>query len=152
MKQLPYTEGTWFAVPDRSGTFAVGVVARTTTKGKVILTYLFNRRSSSLPTIEQCVGLRSEEAALVLRIGDLGLVQGEWPIIGQGRDWNGADWPMPKFIRRDVLSNRAWLVTYADEDPNEVVAEEPWNTADTTIGRDSLYGAGAVEIALSHLP
>src|SRR5580658_8156552 len=89
--KLPNREGTLFAVPLRGGGFAVGVVARATNKGKVILCYFFGPRRDSIPALNDMVKLKPESAICVLRIGDLGLINGEWPIIGEWTHGIGQD-------------------------------------------------------------
>jgi hypothetical protein len=58
---------------------------------------------------------------------------------------------MPKFIRRDPLGKRARLVSYADDDPNQLIAEEPGNFEAAGFEDDSLLGAGFVELLLTRL-
>ncbi|EEF59410.1 immunity 26/phosphotriesterase HocA family protein [Pedosphaera parvula] len=149
--KLPYKEGTWFAVPLRQGGFAIGVVARATAKGKVILGYFFGPRRMSVPTLEEVETLNPQNAIRKLQVGDLSLVKGEWPIIGLSKSWERADWPMPVFIRRDPLRPKAWLVYRSDTDPNVVIREEPAPNGLTGLENDSLSGAGAAEIVLTRL-
>jgi hypothetical protein len=56
---------------------------------------------------------------------------------------------MPPFVRRDELSGKIWKVWYADDDPNEVVKEEPMETGRGHLDRDAVLGAGAVELMLT---
>jgi hypothetical protein len=149
--KLPYAEGTWFAVPLREGGFAVGLVARATSEGKVILCYFFGPKCMSAPNLTQVENLDLSQALCVLRIGDLSLITGEWPIIGQAQSWSRADWPMPIFIRRDELSRRAWKVYYSDTDPNQIIKEEPVSYDETGFGRNTVCGSGAVELILTKL-
>jgi hypothetical protein len=79
MKRLPYREGTWFAVPLRTSGFAVGMVARATPTGKVILCYLFGPRRDRVPTLTEPGTLLPSDAVRVLRLGDLSLVRGKRP-------------------------------------------------------------------------
>jgi hypothetical protein len=146
--KLPYREGTWFAVPLREGGFAVGVVARATTKGKVILCYFFGPHRTAVPSLSDLERLKPSDAIRVLRVGDLSLICGEWPIIGQTTSWKRSDWPMPPFIRRSELSGRAWRVQYSDADPNAMDREEP-ESYNTKLEEDSVFGSGAVELVLT---
>jgi len=143
---LPYREGTWFAVPLRRGGFAVGVVARTSREGKVLLGYFFGPRRRSVPSLADVQSSRPQDATLVVRFGDLSLIQGEWPIVGDTR-LDRSSWTVPDFARTDPLSGRSWRVRYDDRDPNVVVSEDPIVT-EPALPRDGLYGAGAVEAAL----
>lgn len=147
---LPYEEGTWFAVPLRSSGYGLGVVARATKRGKVLLGYFFGPRRDVEPTLGAASSLRAADAVLVVRFGDLYLIDKSWPIIGCLPTWRREEWPMPSFVRRDELSGKAWRVEYADDNPNEVIAEEILATDSGGLGRDSLLGAGAVEIVLTN--
>lgn len=146
---LPYEEGTWFAVPLRSGGYGVGVVARATKKGEVLLGYFFGPRRGAVPPLDDVSTMRPEDAVYVVRFGDLALIKGEWPIIGRSSAFDRRCWPMPSFVRRDELSGRAWQVEYAVDDPNEVVSETPISSGDAALERDAVLGAGAVELVLT---
>jgi hypothetical protein len=150
--KLPYAEGTWFAVPLRTVGYAVGVVARTTKKGRVILCYFFGPSRENVPQLHDVQKLRPQDALRVLRIGDLHLINGKWPIIGQSHHWQRTEWPMPVFIRREILPPyRNWLVHYSDSDPNNVIQEEREINDRPELEEDSLFGAGALEIVMSKL-
>jgi hypothetical protein len=143
-------EGTWFAVPLRSGGFVPGLAARTSAKPGIILAYFFGPPLDKVPTLDQVDRLRAHAASRVLLVGDLGLIQGRWPIIGAARDWHREEWPFPFFVRKDELSRRAWRVRYSDTDAGKVVAEDPIDYG-STLERDALMGAGAAEVVLSKL-
>ena len=147
--KLPYSEGTWFAVPLRNGGFGVGVVARATRRGGIVLAYLFGPRHETVPPIGELTELVPSSAEKVARVGDLGLMDGTWPIIGRLPEWQRDAWTMPKFIRTDDIRRRAWIVQYADDDPTQIVSTEPTSFGTTGIDREGLLGAGAAEIALT---
>ncbi len=147
MKKLPYREGTWFAVPLEGGGFGVGVVARSAPKGRIILAYLFGPKRGTVPTLTQVEALIARDAVLSIRVSDLGLIQRAWPIIGQSSFWQRSYWPMPIFIRRE--GSMAWLVYYADDNPNSRVAEEPAPLQASDLAMDSLFGSGAAEVVLT---
>jgi hypothetical protein len=146
--KLPYREGTWFAVPLRDGGFAVGVVARATPKGKIILCYFFGPRRSKPASISDVRNFAPHDAILVHRVGDLGLINGEWPILGELPSWDRNLWSMPQFVRKDELCNRAWRVYYSDNDPAQLVKEEP-EPLDSKLERHGLLGYGAAEILVT---
>jgi hypothetical protein len=124
-------------------------VARSSGEGKVLLGYFFGPRLAS--TIEAALDdLDPANAILHVRFGDLGLINGEWPVVGKVPNWDRSKWLMPDFVRRDDLSKKAWLVRYADDDPNRIVGEYPTDF-DSSLERDSLSGYGAVEIVLTKL-
>ena len=148
--KLPYREGTWFGVPLRQGGFAVGLVARATAKGKVILCYFFGSRHTTVPALPEVERLKPSDAIRIIRVGDLGLIRGEWPIIGQANSWERSHWPMPPFARLDPLSRKAWRVYHSDSDPNLIDREEP-EQYESTLEDDGLFGAGAAELVLTKL-
>ena len=149
MKKLPFSEGSVILVPLRKGGFARGVVARTG-KGKVLLGYFFGPRLAS-PEVVSLHDLDPGKAILRLRFGALGLINGEWPVLGNVPNWNRAAWPMPDFVRRDPLGRlKPRLVRHSDDDPNRVEAEFVIDD-DAGLAADSMYGYGAVEIELTKL-
>ena len=149
--KLNYSEGTWFAVPLNSGGFGVGVVARATKKGRVILVYLFGPKREAVPSLSDVAGLDPSGAVAVLRIGDLHLIDGKWPILGQSPEWQRESWPMPMFRRSPPFLNHEYNVRYSDVDPNCVVSETKVPLGTSTFDKDGLDGAGAVEIVLTRL-
>lgn len=149
MKQI-VEEGTWFAVPLRSGGFGVGVVARTSVGGGVVLAYFFKKAWAGPPPIDEIATLEPKDAARVLRVGDLSLINGSWPVLGKVSGWHRDAWAVPMFVRRDDLSRRAWIVKYSDRDTNRVESEAV-TAYETGLDRDAVVGAGAAEIILTQL-
>lgn len=152
MATLPYKEGTWFAVPLRQGGYAVGLVARhVPVEGKIALAYFFGPKRQTIPSVEELDGLTPNMAIKAVRVGDLGLVEGSWPIIGDPPNWQRERWPIPAFVRKDDLGRVAWRVEYDYDDPNRVISEQrvPYET--TGYERDALCGAGAAEIVVSRM-
>lgn len=148
--KLVYSEGSVFLVPLRGGGYARGVVARTTVHGRVLLGYFFGPRLESAASAN-LADLDPANAILRVRFGDLGLINGEWSIVGQVPKWNRAQWPIPDFVRRDPLRKmKARIVRYSDDDPNRIEDEHP---IDDGLGleADALYGYGAIEIRLTNL-
>jgi len=151
MTDLNYREGDIFVVPLRNGGFSVGVIARSPKDGKVLLGYFFRVRSEWSPNMT-LPKLEPKDAVKVARFGDLAIIKGNWRIIGRVPEWNRAEWKMPKFLRKDDLAKCAWLVTYADDDPNEQISIEACPFDATGYEKDSLLGAGFVEMMLTRLP
>lgn len=151
MKSIPYREGSLFAVPLRNNGFTVGVVARMAKKGKIILAYFFGKKFETIPSFTEISIMRSTDAIKCLRIGDLGLINGEWLILGDMPSWSHKDWPVPTFIRQDELTGRAWRVIYSDADPSKLDKEEsiPYDTKG--LEESDLYGYGAVELVMTKL-
>lgn len=149
--KFPYREGSVFALPLRAGGFAVGVVARVSAdKSGGLLGYFFAPKLTVVPGGEVVPSLQPANALKVLIFGDLSLRNGEWPVIGEIPEWRREEWPMPDFVRRDDISKKAWRVRYSDDDVCEVISEQP-EPFDSTLERDSLFGAGAVELLLTRL-
>ena len=92
------------------------------------------------------------DAVLTARFGDLSLKQGDWPLIGKDANWDRDKWPVPIFIRAEQLSGRIYQVFYGDDELARP-AEERRIPTDTPIDGppDLLYGAGALEKALTRL-
>jgi hypothetical protein len=151
MRQLSYQQGSWFAVPLKSGGYGTGVVARVSPAGRIILAYLFGPKRALPASLADVAQLTPGDAVRRLRTGDLGLVNRSWPLIGVLDDWNAADWPIPPFIRRADIVKRAWRAYYLDSDPGKLEREEsvPYDT--DNLESDSLYGYGATEILLTKL-
>jgi hypothetical protein len=144
MKKLPYGEGDVFCVPLADGTFSLGVIARMTNAGKVLLGYFFTTVFRQCPNVETMPLLRAEDAARIIRFGDLGLFNGEWTVVGRLPEWQRADWPMPPFIMRPPLTNTASLIFYSDEDPNKVSRIVKCDPNIDAYAKDSVFGYGAV--------
>ena len=149
--KLNYHEGTWFAVPLRSDGFAVGVVARASKEGRVILCYFFGPCRDQLPKLEDVKHANHSEAIIAHRVGDLGLTSGEWPVIGHSESWDRSKWPVPVFIRRDPLRPLAWRVYRSNDDPNIIIREEATPLEENSLERDSVLGSGAAETVLTKL-
>lgn len=149
MKRLPYSEGTWFGVPLRTEGYAVGLVARMAPKGRIILAYFLGPRRSAIPSLSETKDLCATDAINVFRLGDLGIMNGEWPIIGASSGWAREDWPMPSFFRQDPLSKRVYLVRYSDSDPSQIEQEYLVTDVSGSLEEDKLCGYGSVEIILT---
>jgi hypothetical protein len=57
---------------------------------------------------------------LVEQFGDLGLLDGTWPVLGQLPGWRREAWPMPAFGHRELITGRYLRVEYADDGSDEV--------------------------------
>ncbi len=150
--KLPYKEGSLFAVPLRRGGYAVGLIARTSPRGKIVLAYLFGPARKMVPEADELQNLRPQDALRVARVGDLSLIDETWPIIGQLQSWKREEWAMPPFARRDDITKKAWRVQYSDTDANRVESEQQMAYSQATeFERDAVLGAGAAEIVITKL-
>jgi hypothetical protein len=150
-KRVRYTEGMWFAVPLAEGGFGAGVVARTKRGHGVILVYLFGPRRERLPELAELTFLSPTSAIKVVRIGDLHIIDGSWPLLGTTPGWDRRRWPMPLFLRRDPLTGRERIIGYLDDDPIQEVSVEQKVSSGVVLERDGLWGTGAVESVMSEL-
>ncbi len=153
MKKLPYKEGDWIAVPLRNGGYAVGRVARVSNKiPGGILGYFFGLRYQSVPKIDELRDINPKEAIGVYIFGDLGLLEGKWKVIGSTEPWQREQWAIPAFVRHEDFTERYWKVIYSDNDPSDLVKEEQISPEEAkSLPKNSIYGAGAIEITLSKL-
>lgn len=149
--KLSYCEGTWFAVPLRTTGYGTGVVARCDGEG-IVLGYFFGPKALCLPSFAEVCQLSPEQAVLIRRFGDLGLLQGEWPIIGHDPQWDRQRWPLPRFGRIALDGQWAVAVQYDEEDIGSIVKEQPISVEEAqTLPDDGLSGYGAIEIRLTKL-
>lgn len=149
--KVNYVEGTWFAVPLRNGGFAVGLVARATSKGPCVLAYLFGPTYRTIPTLSEVSPRDPSSAIKVARIGDLHLIDGTWPILGLASDFRRSMWPFPRFVRTDEIAGRAWAVEYSEDDPGRAISEIAIDVGTSSLDRDAALGAGAVELVLTKI-
>jgi hypothetical protein len=145
--KVPYREGTWFAVPLRDSGFGVGVVARSTKQG-CLLCYFFGPRRDLPPSISDVAALSASDAIMVQMVGDLGLIRGEWPILGEPPIWDRSKWPVPPFVRRDPILGQARRVQYSEHDLFTIIKEGP-EPNDSKLESDGSLGYGAAEILLT---
>lgn len=144
-------EGDVFAVPLRSGGYAVGLIARIAKNNSGgMLGYFFYPKYHDVPSQAVIESLQPAAAIKAIIFGDLSILRGEWPVVGAISDWNRERWPMPEFIRKDDISRKAWKVKYSEDDLSTIVSEQP-EAFDSPLERDAVYGAGAVELLLTKL-
>jgi hypothetical protein len=107
MLEPTYRESDWFAVPLRGGGYAAGIIARAMPrKEDVLLGYFFGPRRDTIPTLDELSARSASDAALVERFGDLGILDGTWPLVGHTDRWNRGAWPTPAFGRFEELTGR----------------------------------------------
>lgn len=150
-KRQKYKEGSWIAIPLNPDGFAAGLVARKS-RGGILILYFFDKVFSTLPSLLELETLTPKDAIKVAQVGDLGILNEEWKIIGELSNWDRSIWTIPNFVRREEFSGRVWLVTYADDNPNRVLLEKRI-TEEEAVGleKDSLWGYKSAEKKLSKL-
>lgn len=150
-QNLNYKEGSWFTVPLESGEFAIGLVARMAPGGSIILAYFFDK-VHTIPTFTELARYKPIDANKIAMVGDLGIINGEWKVIGELPDWDRSLWRIPNFVRREEFTNRIWLVQYSDDDPNLVISEERVDEKDVkNLEPNVLWGYKSAEKHLSKL-
>lgn len=147
-----YREGDWFLVPLPTEGVAVGLIARKAPRGGVLFGYFFGPRRTNAPTMEELSELTIDSAVLLDRFGDLGLVRGEWPILGATPHWNRDLWPMPFFASRDPISGTVRRVRYSEEDPSVCTDSTLVREAEAVgLRRDGVSGADYLAATLEKL-
>ncbi len=148
-----YKEGDWFAVPLRSGRFALGLIARVGTRGGIILGYFFGPQRENRPNKTDTIGLHRDDAALIRQFCDPGLVSGEWPIIFRPEKWQRSDWPLPTFGHIDIVnSNKAYRREYGNNLSDLFVHEELITLEEAQhLPADGLDGHIALQIRLTQV-
>ncbi len=140
--------GSVFLVPLRSNGYCVGVLASSSGKGHAF-GYFFGPKISKASDVD-INALAAKDAIIVGKFGDLELIRGNWPTIGEIKPWDRSRWPMLPLARIDESTSRAWLSTY--DDNFECIEER--KIAAKEVDRypyDRMMGTGSVEIRLTSL-
>ena len=93
-----YREGDWFAAPLGDGRYVLGRISRHA-QG-IVFAYFFAPPLDHLPTLEELGERRADDAFTQLRFSDLGLHDGDWPVLGQTGRWDREAWPLLEFENR----------------------------------------------------
>lgn len=150
MKKLSYAEGSIFTVPLDGGEFSPGVVARASPGGGVLFGYFFSPRFYHQGQVKP-ESLGVDRTILSARFGDLALISGKWPLCGRIERWRREDWPMPSFIRKNLMGQAGYLIaTYADDNPTQCLNENYTKTP-LNLPNDGLAGYGAIEKKLKNI-
>jgi hypothetical protein len=64
---------------------------------------------------KQNLKLTTKQSVLVMKFGDLEIINGNWPIVGHLKDFSFAAWPMPKF-ERFMPGSKQRIITEYDEE------------------------------------
>ncbi len=148
IKRKSLVEGTWFVVPLGKKRYCLGLIARVTPTGEVAFCFFFHPDNSGKPSMEHTADLRKTDAISYFRCSTLGLVLGEWTVLGRANEWDRLQWPMPQFYREDVLfKGKGWIVSYSDSDPVAPIAEVR-TSANTGLTSDGTLGHEAAEYVL----
>jgi hypothetical protein len=97
---------------------------------------------------DQDDGLHPEHAVCISRFGDLGILRGRWPLLGQVEDVGA--YPVPQFVARPSLGGE-FVVAYRDDDVGVVLSRTPVRAGTDGLPEDGLAGFGYVEQRLARL-
>jgi len=151
-KKVNYSEGDCFYIPLRNGGYARGVVARMNGNG-IIFGYFFGPKINHSADVSIDDGLSPKQAILSGQFGDLGLLNGEWGVVGKMPNWSRNKWPMPPFLRVDTGNSVGVLSTY-DENSLKFESEQEIDLSQVDVEntpRDRVMGYGSVEIKLTKI-
>ena len=122
-KRILYNEGEWFAIPLTNGGYAIGIIARKARRG-ALMGYFFGPRRDQIPTVSSLADIQPQDALCISMFGDLGILYGDWPIIGASRQWDRTKWPVPDFGRIDSINPAVgYRTTYNDNDISQTLRE-----------------------------
>lgn len=95
--------------------------------------------------------LVAEQAVLVARVGDLGLLEGQWQVVGTVDDFAPERWPVPLFRCYQDPPGR-WVVRDYNDKLERVNKEVRVTAAEVEgLPDDGLYGSEAAVIELQGL-
>lgn len=153
--RVKYGEGQWFAVPLRTGGYAPGILVRGSPKFKGGLGYFFPFRYDQPPAATAVGHLDPRQAILIHWFGDLGIIEGRWPLINTDRPFRREDWPVPRFGRVHAVDpNSGYVTEYSqDDDGSRVpIAETRVPVAEIAgLPEVGTASAGFIEVKLAML-
>jgi hypothetical protein len=154
MKRVRYFEGQWFAIPIKDLGFCLGIIVRGGRKTHGGLGYFFGPITKNLPSEKEIIGKKASDAILIAMFGDLGIYNGEWPIIPTNNRFNKEEWPVPLFKRKlDFVEDKVLLIDYGqdfsglDLPKSEILVKK--SKRNEKYPEDSLFGYKALEARLS---
>jgi hypothetical protein len=154
-KRIRYDEGQWFAIPLRNGGYALGIIVRGSYKTKGGLGYFFGPKFQTIPDDKDTLDKQPEDAVLITQFGDMGLVNGSWPLIHSSRQFLKDEWPIPKFgIKLPNLPGKGFVREYVQNVIGELILKKETLVDQLSIINlpvDRISGGGAVEIRLTDL-
>ena len=154
-KNIKYYEGQWFGVPLRQGGYALGIIVRGSHKTKGGLGYFFGPKYYRIPDESDTFEKKKDDAVLISWFGDLGILNGRWPLIQSSRQFSRNEWPLPLFGREiSLIPNKGMIVEYEDNPKGEwrIIKEIPVDIEEiANLPSDGYLGGGAIEIRLSKL-
>lgn len=154
-QRVKYHEGQWFAVSLRTGGYAPGIIVRGGRAFKGGLGYFFPVRYEQPPSALEIEHLNAQQAVLIGWFGDLGIIEGRWPLILTDRPFSRGDWPVPRFGRVDAFTPEwGWITEYSQNDDGSRVPIAETRcpvTAVTGLPEVGTASAGYIEVKLAML-
>lgn len=147
----------------KGGGYALGIIVRGRYRTKGGLGYFFEPAHAEVPTVADTERLGPSDAIYVDWFGDLHIIDGRWPLIGEPSPlFERSRWPIPTFGRISLPrpgekvcpEGIGVLVEYDQEDPGDQSSARDTlcrNSELVGLPEDGLSGAGAIEIILANL-
>lgn len=151
---LVYEEGDLFGVPLEDWGFGVGLIARRKPgRGNhEMFAYFWGHRFPEPPKPYDLLDITPRTAIAEWKFGDLGIIEGHWPILGTLPGFRREEWPLPTFgfVMPKSPSGTAYLRIYDDTDPAILLEEQLVNAAVAErFPRDGTAGDKALEYKLT---
>jgi hypothetical protein len=90
----------------------------------MLLGYFFEPPLVGPPTIDDTRNLTARDAFYITRFGDLGIIEGQWPVVSDDGIWARDDWPVPTFGRIvDIGQGWACAITYDESELEKTTGE-----------------------------
>ncbi|QTD54223.1 Imm26 family immunity protein [Sulfidibacter corallicola] len=150
-RKLPYKEGDFFALPLRTSGFGVGIATRINGKGGII-GYFLPEKYPEVPSLDEVQEKQSGDTFFIGHFGDLGFFDGGWKVIGSSPSWDRKKWPLPSFVRTDLISGKHYRISYLEKDlDTEIECVLIGDEEASLLPEDGVFGYGALEIRLTKL-
>jgi hypothetical protein len=140
-KSKEYEAGDLITIHTKKG-FTIGLIARE--YKEKILCYFFNFCYTDLPNIEDVI-LDNHNILFVKICSDLGVKKGQWKIIGKYKNWKKENWRIPIFIRKDLIAEEYFQITYNDCLVEIDSKEIEYESSLENYPEDGLAGYGYIE-------
>lgn len=147
-------EGAILAIPLANGKWGIAVICRSR-KGIFVLRFYSNVSNSLEEASSLQFGfLKPQDALAVARVGNLGVQESRWHVVGRVNPWDRSIWGQTKFSR--VLDSfppvRYFEDEYSDDEPTEHLAEKRITEEEAAkLPRSALMGSEFAEGFLTRL-
>ena len=136
------------ALPLQQGGFGIGLIAR---KYKsILLGYFFNCIYPLVPTEILTDKIDIKDFVLIGKFNSGGIENREWPVLKTDLYFNKERWPVPTFMRQDLITGKYFAVINDDTLVNERRYSIAKEKADSLYSH-VIFGYGALEEKLSRI-